>query len=111
MSNKKIKYLTQSEVRRLDIKVLFDSKEQSEHRKITDGELVNFGMRPPQLGFRTEKLKKKDSEIHDLKLGKRLYRQSLVNKPRYILKRDALVNQILSSNTPRWGGVKIALSN
>lgn len=46
----------------------------------------------------------------ELKVAKATYKESLKNKEVYRRRRDALLMQIIESEVPRWGGIKVTIT-
>ena len=46
-----------------------------------------------------------------LKQAKKQHKDALKNKGLYLSQRDDLIRQILGSNTPHWGSLKIIMVN
>jgi hypothetical protein len=46
----------------------------------------------------------------ELKVAKASYKEALKNKVLYRKRRDAILMQIIESDVPKWGGIKITVT-
>ena len=56
-------------------------------------------------------MKRNNENYQKQKVAKANHKVALKNKTRYISDRDSLVHQMLQSDTPNWGSVRINLVN
>lgn len=82
------------------------SSEMMRNREAVQRELTTGLYDPEEMSF--EKYRKGFLEKKELKLAKKEH-SKLAGTPKYIEKRNDIANQILTSKTPKWGGVKVLL--